>query len=112
MPHERPAAYIVIMSDSELNTDRAIDMGIAAEAILMAATESGYGGCMIRNFSKEKLSVLLGKAPYNPELVIALGKPAETVKLVDVKDGDTKYYRDENSVHYVPKLTLEELLLG
>ncbi|MBQ5536956.1 MAG: hypothetical protein IIU02_03465, partial [Treponema sp.] len=47
-----------------------------------------------------------------PALVIALGKPAETVKLVDVgADGKTAYYRDENDVHFVPKRRLEDVLV-
>jgi len=43
--------------------------------------------------------------------VIALGKPAETVQLVEAVDGKTTYYRDENGVHYVPKRPLEDILL-
>ena len=35
----------------------------------------------------------------------------ELPKIVDIKDGDVKYYRDENSTHYVPKRTLDELIL-
>ena len=43
---------------------------------------------------------------------MALGKPAEKVVLIDVgEDGSTKYYRDAEDVHYVPKRSLKELVL-
>ena len=45
-------------------------------------------------------------------LVLALGKPAEQVVLDTVgDDGDTRYWRDENEVHHVPKRSLEELII-
>ena len=47
-----------------------------------------------------------------PNLVVALGKPAEKVILTEVgADGSTAYYRDENDVHYVPKRRLEDIIL-
>jgi hypothetical protein len=49
---------------------------------------------------------------YDILLIVALGKPAETVVLEDVgPDGSIKYYRDEDDVHHVPKRTLDELIL-
>ena len=45
-------------------------------------------------------------------LVLALGKPKETVVLEEVgPDGDIKYYRDDEGVHHVPKRSLSELIL-
>ena len=49
---------------------------------------------------------------YEILLVLALGKPAETVVLEDVgADGSIKYYRDDQDVHHVPKRTLDELIV-
>jgi hypothetical protein len=46
-------------------------------------------------------------------LIIAIGKPQETIKLLDVPEGaDLHYFRDENDIHYVPKRTLSELLIN
>ena len=108
---ERPAAYIVLMTDKSFDTLLAIDLGISAQTILLAAASEGYGGCIFRGFNREALTAAMNKDGYTPELVIALGVPAEEVKIVDVKNGDIKYYRDEKSVHYVPKRTLDELIL-
>ncbi len=109
-PEERPSAYIAVMLDKELTGVMGINIGIAAEAILLTASEMGYGGCMFRSFDKEEVDSLLGKAPYRAELIIALGKPCEQVKIVDCT-GDIKYYRDENDVHCVPKLSLDQLII-
>ena len=108
---ERPTAYIVMMLDSELDLNRAIDMGIAAEAILLTACEMGLGGCIFRNYSKKAIADVVGREGYSPELVIALGEPSETAYITSVKDGDIKYYRDEKDNHAVPKLTLDELII-
>lgn len=111
---ERPGAYIVIVEDSALGKNKLTDVGITAQTILLGAVEKGYGGCMLANVQREALSQALGidAERYTVRLVLALGKPKEEVKVVPVGDsGDVKYYRDENQVHYVPKRSLEEILL-
>ena len=86
-------------------------MGIAAQSILLTATEMGLGGCMIRSFKKAVFDSILKKDGYNSAFVIALGKPTERVYLTDVVDGDIKYFRDENDDHAVPKLSLKDLII-
>ena len=109
---ERPAAYIVVMTDEEPDTNLAIDIGLAAQAMLMTATEEGLGGCMFRSFDREKLGSALGKAPYMPALVISIGTPDEVVILQDVRDdGNLKYYRDNYGHHMVPKISLRSILI-
>ena len=109
---ERPTAYIVMMcKEANIDTSLAIDMGIYAEAILLTATEMGLGGCMIRSFKKSEIEMILGREGYNAAFVIALGKPNEHVYITEVKDGDIKYYRDENDDHAVPKYSLDELII-
>lgn len=109
-----PTAYIVICIDTSLTDALAPfqrDVGICAQSILLAATEGGYGGCMIGSFSADAIkSALALPAHLAPQLVIALGKPDEAVEIVDVQNGNVAYYR-ENGVHYVPKRALEELIV-
>jgi nitroreductase len=110
---ERPAAYIVMLLDQNISKTPFWDHGIAAQSILLGATERGLGGCMFGNVNKELLrrSLDIGEQ-YEILQVIAVGKPKEEVRLVPLKeDGDIKYYRDAAGVHYVPKRSLDEIIL-
>jgi nitroreductase len=108
---ERPAAYIVQLGDLELSNDWWCDDGIAAQSMLLTAVEKGYGGCIIGSVQREKLRALLDiPERYKIIQVIALGKPAETVVIDEIRNGDVKYWRDSEGIHHVPKRSLEELI--
>lgn len=108
---EKPAGYIILCSSEKTQAQR--DEGIAAQTILLAATEKGLGGCMFASVNipelNDKLEIPQG---MTARLVIALGYPKEEVVIEEVsaKD-DLKYYRDKNKVHHVPKLRLEDVIL-
>lgn len=110
---ERPSAYILILGDTEISKDFGVDYGIAAQSILLGAAERGLGGCMIGWIKMAGLREALRMPDrYEILLVIALGKPAETVVLEPVgPDGDIKYWRDEDGVHHVPKRSLDEVIV-
>jgi nitroreductase len=110
---ERPSAYIVILGDTELRKDFGCDHGIAAQSIMLGATERSLGGCMIGSIDRPALRQVLDiPERYEILLILALGKPAETVVLENVgPDGDIRYYRDNEDVHHVPKRTLEDIIL-
>ena len=112
-PGERPSAYIVILIDEKIAKEASCDAGIAAQTILLGATEKGLGGCIIGTIQKEKLRRALTIPNHlQIRLVIALGKPVEKVLLEDVEPGgDIRYWRDKEGVHHVPKRKLEELIL-
>lgn len=119
LPHKGkcPTAFIVICQDLQIDANQnrfQRDVGIAAQTILLAAVEQGLGGCMIGNFQAGEVMEVLGlPEEIRPLLIVAFGKPAEEIHLVDVpEDGNTNYYRDENDVHYVPKRTLADELLN
>ena len=111
---ERPSAYIVILGDKHIKESFGIDHGIAAQSILLGAAERGLGGCIIATVRKEKLREALSiPEQYEILIVLALGKPKETVVIEAVgPDGDIKYWRDEQGVHHVPKRSLAEIILG
>ena len=109
---ERPVAYIVILGDKEITENFGCDHGIAAQTILLAAVAMGLRGCMIGNIQRERLRATLGiPEQYQVLLVVALGYPNETVVIEEVKGGEIRYWRDEKSVHHVPKRTLTEIIL-
>lgn len=107
---ERPTGYVVILGDSRIARRCDWDCGIAAQTILLAATERGLGGCMIASIDQGGLRSDLG-VPSHLEIlmVIALGRPAETVVLEDGSPDARPYWRDTDDVHHVPKRLLSEL---
>ena len=116
MPPEghAPVAYIVICCDTTMVQDHVPflrDTGIVAQTIMLSATEMGLGGCMIGSFSASHIAQTLSiPEGVRPLLVLGLGKPDETVILVESEDGNTAYWRDENA-HYTPKRKLEDVIL-
>ena len=112
-PGERPAAYIILTGDTRITTNYWCDHGIACQSILLGAREIGLAGCIFGAINKPKLK----KACAIPDeleilLVLAIGKPAETIVLEEVgSDGDIKYWRDEQEIHHVPKRSLEEIIV-
>ncbi|MDO9578507.1 MAG: nitroreductase family protein [Candidatus Cloacimonadales bacterium] len=109
---EKPAAYIVVLNNPNLKQNPQYDVGLACQSILLGAVEKGLGGCMFGSVNREKLKKFL-HIPNDLDimLVVALGKPKEQVRIDEAKDGDVKYWRDENQVHHVPKRKLEDLVI-
>jgi nitroreductase len=109
---ERPSGYIVVLGDKTITEEFGVDHGIAAQSIMLGATEAGLGGCIIASVKRGDLRKELG-IPYKLEilLVIALGKPVEKVILREIKDDDVKYWRDSEKNHYVPKRNLDDLII-
>ena len=112
-PHERPTGYIFILCPCETTKFHHTDAGIAAQTMLLGATELGLGGCMIASMDRDALKAVLD-LPAGMEicLAIALGKPAEKVVIEDVTDpDDIEYWRDGDGVHHVPKRSLTDLII-
>ena len=110
----RPTAFIVILVDKSITPEPRLadkDIGIAAQTLLLGAAEMGLSGCMIGSFKPDLRAAL--SLPDNLEiaLVVALGKGEEDIAIVDAAES-VKYYRDEAGRHYVPKRTLDELIVG
>ena len=118
LPYEghRPTAYVVIFIDRTIAqnpTPFLKDVGIAAQTLLLGAVEQGLGGIMIGSFDHDAiLKEFSLPDTLQPELVVALGKPDETIVLEDAEGGEVSYYRDAQDVHHVPKRLLEELILN
>lgn len=108
-----PRAFLVVCSAVPEDKVVDIDLGFASQSILLRAVEMGLGGIFILNFRKDALKEALA-LPLDPIAVIAIGKPAESVFLMPVSgsdpEPDLRYYRKEG-VHYVPKLTPEQLIV-
>ncbi len=109
---ERPAAYIVILADRTIKYPIDCDHGIAAQSILLGAVEAGFAGCIVGSVDRPELRRLLN-IPSHLEilLVLALGKCREKRIIEEVgKNGDVRYWRDEQGIHHVPKRSLEDII--
>lgn len=110
---ERPSAYIIILGDSEISKNFYCDHGIAAQSMLLGATEKGLGGCIIGSIKREELrSILAIEKQYEILLVLALGTPKEKVVLEETIGGDIKYWRDDDEIHHVPKRPLSDIIIN
>jgi nitroreductase len=110
---ERPSAYIVVLGDTNRSRHFDSDAGIAAQSILLGAREAGLAGCMIGSIRRKRLRKALAIADHlEILLVLALGKPKEQVVIETVdREGDIRYWRDENGVHHVPKRALSDIIV-
>lgn len=105
-----PRAFIIICSTVEESRFVDIDLGIAAQSMLLQAVEIGLNGICIAAFDKQKIREEL-QLPFEPLLILAIGRGKDNIQLSEIKaDESHNYYRKEG-VHYVPKLTIEELII-
>jgi nitroreductase len=109
-PGEEPSAYIVICSTVEENRIVDMDLGIAAQSILLKATEMGLGGIFILNFNAAAVQAALS-LQMRPLAVLGIGKPAERIFLMPCNAGDPLAYYRKEGVHYVPKIKVEDLIV-
>ena len=108
---EMPRAYIIVLLDKEIRKSCGHDAGIAVMSISMVAYEEGLGSCILGAIERTKLRRVL-KIPDDLEIVlaVALGYPAENPIVDKVKNGDIKYWLDNNNVLHVPKRELEDIV--
>jgi nitroreductase len=100
-----------MLHDTQISGNYFCDDGIATQSILLGAVDAGFGGCIIHAVNRKNLAQILN-LPEHFEIVqvLALGKPKEVVVLDEMKNGEIKYWRDENQVHHVPKRRLDEII--
>ena len=110
LPGPEPRAFLVICSTVPESPVIDIDLGIAAQSLLLKAVEMGLNGIIIRAFDPVKLQEALG-LELLPLLVVAIGKGAENIYLKPVEAGKSLTYYRKDGVHFVPKLKAEDLLI-
>lgn len=110
---ERPAAYIIVLGDTRISQSFGCDQGIAVQSIMLGAVDQGWGGCILAAINRPQLTQALHIPSYlEILLVLALGKPKESVVVEALPSGGSiEYWRDEEQVHHVPKRDLAELII-
>ena len=109
---ERPAAYIVILGDTEISESFGTDHGIAAQTIMLGTAAMGLAGCIIGSVDRKGLRVALGiPVRYEILYVLAIGYPAEEIVIEEAgDDGNIRYWRSADGVHHVPKRSLTDII--
>lgn len=115
---ERPVAYMVQCLDTDLTANPLCDEGLQLEAITLGACTMGLRTCIIKAFNPEHVASALGLTDnMKPCYVLAIGYPAEEVRLEELPDSLAsdaeayRYYRTADGVHHVPKRTLLQLII-
>ena len=110
-PESAPQAFVVICSTVAEDRFVDIDLGIAAQSMLLRAVEMGLNGCIIAAFDPAAVQQALGLS-LTPLLIVALGKGADQIRLTEIApDESHNYYRSEG-IHYVPKLRLCDIIIA
>lgn len=110
LPGTEPNAFIVICSTLPENRYVDMDLGISAQSMLLRAVEIGLNGICIGAFDPARVRELLG-LPYDPLLILAVGKGAERIELTEIDADESHAYYRRDGVHYVPKVRLDDLLI-
>lgn len=104
-----PNAFVVICTDKESRYVD-MDMGIATQTMLLRAVEMGLNGICIAAFDHEAVREAL-HLPLAPQLILAIGRSAERIEVVDIEECESTTYYRKNGTHFVPKFKVEDLII-
>lgn len=101
---EEPVLFIGVVENTDINKNCDTDAGLAIANMRLAAWAHGVGSCIIGACDRQKISEIFGLTDNQAlHTVIAFGYPSHTSSIEDMKDGDVKYYLDDNRDYVVPK---------
>lgn len=109
-PGSEPRAFIVVCATVAEDRYVDIDLGISVQSMLLRAAEMGLNGICIGAFDRAQIREAL-HLPLDPLLVVAVGRGAERIELVEIGAGDDHAYYRRDGVHYVPKVRVDDLLI-
>jgi nitroreductase len=115
-PEQAPKAYTIVLINKEREGDAnrrrvtLVDVGLAAENIILTAREQGIGCCPILMFNEDDIKLLL-EIPdrYDIALVITMGYPDES-PVEDVATDSTSIWVDDKGTRHVPKRKLADII--
>lgn len=111
---ERPTAYIAVLCDKSIRQNGAaeVEAGAAVTTMMLEAVELGLGTCWLGAIQREAIKETLA-LPEGLDVLylLALGYPAQKSRMVDIKDGDVKYFESPDGTINVPKRTLSDVLV-
>ena len=110
-PEECPTLFIAVLEDLSIQKNADTDAGLAIANMTAAAWAVGVVSCIMQAIDYAALGELFA-LPETLKLhsMVAFGYPTHKSTVVDLKDGDIKYYTDGARDYYVPKRSVEELV--
>ncbi len=102
---ERPTMFAVVLSVKDIPSRfMMFDAGLAVSNMTLAAYECGVGSCIIGSVKTAELKSMLGIGDeFDVVVAVAFGYPTHESRIVDMQDGDIKYYLDDDENYVVPK---------
>jgi nitroreductase len=115
-PEQSPKAYTIVLVNKTIEGDAnrrrvtLVDVGLAAENIMLTAYEQGIGSCPLLMFNEKEIKLILDiPESHDIALVIAMGYPDENPVAEDAKE-NTNIYVDDRGVRHVPKRKLADVM--
>jgi len=109
-PGTEPPAYIIVCSQVAETKLVDIDLGISVQSMLLKAVELGLNGIIIGAFNKQRITEMFD-LPYEPLLLVAVGKGIEHIQLREIGEEECHHYYRNDGIHIVPKVRVDELFL-
>jgi len=105
---EQAQAYIIVLSNQEINKDSKYDVGLAISNIILIAESKNIATCILGSIKRKQIrNHFQIPEKFNIDLIVALGKAAQ--KSYEEKlEEDIKYWLDDEGNIHVPKKKLEE----
>lgn len=110
---ERPTAFIAVLGDNSIKKSFEVEAGAAVTSMMLGAFDKGIGSCWIGSLNRAGILKILklSEDDYSLVYVLALGYPAQQSRACEMKNGDIKYFLDEENILNVPKRSLDEILI-
>ncbi|MBO4307636.1 MAG: nitroreductase family protein [Bacteroidales bacterium] len=110
-PDTEPEAFILVCSTVPENKLVDIDLGISLQSMSLKAVEMGLSCLIVGAFNKLEITKEFN-LPYELVAVLCVGKGIEKFKLIPIHESESHAYYRKDGVHYIPKVTLDELIIG
>lgn len=110
---ERPTAFIAVLGDKTVKSTFEVEAGAAVTSMMLGAFDMGIGSCWIGSLNRTEVmkALNLSEDDYSLVYILALGYPAQESRACEMKDGDIKYFLDDENILNVPKRSLDEIII-
>lgn len=107
---EKPTLFIAVIQ-AKPGGQADTDAGLAISNIMDAGWAHGVGCCIMAAIDREALAPIVGlKQGERLHTMLAMGYPSHKSTIVEMEDGNWKYYLDEFGNYCVPKPALKDIL--